>query len=194
MRVMTINNFYTFDELTTEVKARAIRDYRKNIDWSTDDYINTGVDYVTSALNTEYRAKYDYSRIVFELCDYDIEHGYLALRGKRALTYIYNNYVIYWAKHICNGRRLRASNCTKVADIEHHSNKIVGCLHTALLLFKEGLRQGKDLSILDFYNFVEVYLNQYVKEAQAERSTNDFIISEIKARDMVFTVDGELYY
>ena len=195
MKVITINNYYNFEELSNEAQGRAIVDYRKNIDWSIDDYVNAGIDYVAQSMNSTPRIKADYSHIVLDTCNYDEDHGELHyyLKGKRALTYIYNNYVNYWTKKIYNGNKMRYSNCTKLADIKSHSNKIVRCLHTALLLFEEGLKQGKQLTVQDYYRFVNLYLNQYVGEAIKERSTDDFIINEITAREMYFTSEGELY-
>lgn len=185
-------NVYSYNELSEKAKERAINYFKDSgIFYYQDDAINT-IKAIAKALNCEYDY-YSYDGIYYKvefISNSEIEE----LQGKRAYSYIVNNYIIpnlkfktYYRK--CNRR---ISNIFSIFD---------DCLFTGYYLdmaFNEAWKNWKKSfnsksKVKDFLHMVETELGSEWSIDNEYQMKDENIIEQIEINDYEFYENGDVY-
>lgn len=205
MRTITITtNIYKFDELSEEAKEKAIEDYRENMLFFWQDEIIDTIKAIANAMNCEAKW-YSYDGITYDVSFYsreteDIEN----LCGKRAWTYIWNNYLYpsreyktYWKDRVihCDGRK----NWTRKSKISYGWDDCPFTGYCADCCFIEAWREWKKnfnkySTVGEFINLVAEKLEEEWTNDNEYQISDEGIIEAIEAYDYEFLEDGTFYY
>lgn len=202
MRTETIN-IYKFDELNKKAQEKAIENYRENYDINNilDEELNS-IKSIAYAIGVTYELNNYYG---YEI-NLDFYYGNktddeMNLSGRRAIAYIYNNYISpnlkgkYYSttgKYIDNKYKYKYtySKCTKVFCCPFTGLYMDDDLYITFEKFCNKLKNNKQLKVSDFIEMLaDILLSDYNSQVNWLLSDEN-IIEEININNIEFLEDG----
>lgn len=208
MRYLTIKIF-NFDELNEEVKSKAIKNYRNEYTcdqnpWADEN--SESIRKIAEAINSSYEID-SYNHCFFTS---DLDEEMLELKGKRAIAYVWNNFIEpnLKPKYIC-GCKIDGKlyyGCVGKGSISYYSKvtKEFNCPFTgycadmllwdAWVYFKDEVRKfNNEMTVEAFINRVGYTVEKFLDDEDDWYDSDEYIIEEIEANNVEFYEDEQVY-